>query len=73
MMWKKEELRDFLEEKVVEYNRSSFIDGDPVSIPHRFQKKQDIEIAGFFTATFSWGNRRAIMQKSNELMGMMDD
>ena len=72
-MWEKEELRDFLEEKVIEFNRSSFIEGDPVSIPHRFRKKPDIEIAGFFTAIFSWGNRRAIIQKSNELMGMMDD
>ncbi|MDP9231006.1 MAG: TIGR02757 family protein, partial [Bacteroidota bacterium] len=45
---------------------------DPISIPHLFTKKQDIEIAGFFAAIFSWGNRTTIIQKSNELMKLMD-
>ncbi len=72
-MQDKRELRDFLERKVLEYNRPSFIALDPVSVPHRFQKKQDIEIAGLFAAIFSWGNRITIIQKSNELMHSMDD
>ena len=42
-------------------------------MPHRFSKKQDIEIAGLFAAIFSWGNRTTIIQKSNELMNRMDD
>ena len=67
------ELRDFLEKKVLEYNQPSFIAKDPVSVPHHFNKKQDIEIAGLFTAIFSWGNRKTIIQKSNELMKGMDD
>jgi uncharacterized protein (TIGR02757 family) len=67
------ELRDFLEKKVLEYNQPSFIGKDPVSIPHRYNKKQDIEIAGLFAAVFSWGNRTTIIQKSNELMHGMDD
>ena len=67
------ELRDFLEKKVLEYNQPSFIVKDPVSIPHRYNKKQDIEIAGLFAAIFSWGNRTTIIQKSNELMHGMDD
>ena len=35
-------------------------------------KKQDIEIAGFFAAIFAWGNRTTILQKSLELMRLMD-
>jgi uncharacterized protein (TIGR02757 family) len=68
----KEELRVFLDRKVMEYDRPSFITDDPVSIPHQFSKKQDIEIAGFFAAVFSWGNRRTIIQKSQQLMRLMD-
>ena len=69
----KKELRDFLEKKVLEYNHPSFIATDPVSVPHRFSKKQDIEIAGLFASIFAWGNRTTIIQKSNELMRAMDD
>lgn len=66
------ELRAFLNRKVVEYNRPAFIANDPISIPHRFSRKQDIEIAGFFAAIFSWGNRTTIIRKSQELMQLMD-
>ncbi|HCL83538.1 MAG TPA: TIGR02757 family protein [Chitinophagaceae bacterium] len=69
----KKELRDFLEKKVLQYNHPSFIATDPISVPHRFKLKQDIEIAGFFAAVFSWGNRTTIIRKSNELMKGMDD
>ena len=66
------DLRTFLERKVAEYNRPSFILSDPISIPHQFTQKQDIEIAGFFAAIFSWGNRTTIIRKSQELMQLMD-
>jgi uncharacterized protein (TIGR02757 family) len=69
----KKELHDFLEKKFLEYNHPSFIGTDPISVPHRFNKKQDIEIAGLFAAIFSWGNRTTIIKKSNELMKIMDD
>ena len=65
-------LIDFLEKKVFEYNSASFIQSDPISIPHLFSKKQDIEIAGFFSAIFAWGNRTSIIQKARELMERMD-
>lgn len=68
-----EELKYLLDEKVKLYNQSSFIQNDPVSIPHLFSKKQDIEIAGFFAAVFSWGNRTTIINKSKELMQRMDN
>lgn len=69
----KKALLDFLNRKVDEYNRPSFVISDPLSIPHLFQKKQDIEIAGFFAATFAWGNRTTIILKSKELMQLMDN
>src|SRR3954471_14254422 len=64
-------LKDFLDEKVEEYNGPSFINDDPISIPHLFSKKQDIEIAGFFAAIFAWGNRTIIINKAKELMQLM--
>ena len=69
----RKELQDFLETKVLEYNHPSFIARDPVSIPHRFSIKQDIEIAGLFAAVFAWGNRTTIIRKSSELLKGMDD
>ena len=66
-------LKTFLDNKVREYNRSSFIKDDPISIPHLFTKKQDIEIAGLFASVFAWGNRRAIISKSKELIQRMDN
>src|SRR6476620_7577288 len=66
-------LYDFLNKKVEEYDRPSFVEKDPVCIPHLFRKKQDIEIAGFFAAIFAWGNRATIINKSKELMALMDN
>lgn len=68
-----EKLKDFLDRKADEYNRPSFIAPDPISVPHRFRKKQDIEIAGFFASIFAWGNRTIIINKTTELMTMMDN
>lgn len=65
-------IRDFFDSKVKAYNQPSFIKDDPISIPHLFSKKQDIEIAAFFAAIFAWGHRTTIIQKSRELMQRMD-
>lgn len=67
------ELQRFLDGKVGEFNRPSFIREDPISIPHRFTLKQDQEIAGFFAAIFAWGNRTVIIKKATELMERMDN
>ena len=66
-------LKDFFDEKVNQYNRIAFIKDDPVCIPHLFTKKEDIEIAGLFAAVFAWGNRTTIINKSKELMMLMDN
>ena len=68
-----QKLKDFLDAKVKEYNRPLFIKDDPVCIPHGFTKKQDIEIAAFFAAVFAWGNRTTIINKSRELLQLMDN
>jgi len=64
-------LKQFLDRKAAEYNRPSFIDTDPVSIPHRFSRLQDIEIAGFFAALLAWGNRKAIINSCTRLLAAM--
>jgi len=62
-----------LNEKAAAYNRPFFIKSDPITVPHSFTKKQDIEIAGFFAAIFAWGNRTTIINKTRELMNIMDN
>jgi len=64
---------EFLEEKHDLYNRPSFIKDDPISVPHQFTRKEDIEIAGFFSATIAWGQRVTIIKNANKLMGLMDN
>lgn len=66
-------LKDFLDEKVALYNQPGFIPNDPISIPHRFSNKQDIEISGFFAAILAWGQRKTIINKCLELFQLMDN
>ena len=66
-------IKDFLDVKVAQFNRPNFIELDPISIPHRFTKKQDIEIAGFFAAILAWGQRKTILNKCSELLECMDN
>lgn len=66
------ELKDFLDTKVEQYQNSAFFDSDPIQIPAQFSKKQDIEIAGFLTATLAWGNRKSIIKNCTQLIDLMD-
>lgn len=67
------ELKAFLDEKTEKYNRPAFIESDPVQVPRQFSRKENIEIAAFFTATISWGNRPAIIKNALRLMEWMDN
>lgn len=67
-----EDLKEFLDLKVSEYNHPKFIESDPIQIPHQFVKKEDIEISGFLTATISWGNRKSIINNANYMMDLLD-
>jgi uncharacterized protein (TIGR02757 family) len=66
-------LKETLDPIVAKVNHLDFIENDPISVPHRFVQKEDIEIAGFFSAIFAWGNRKTIINKANELMTLMDN
>ena len=68
-----QDLKEFLDEKVSRYNSTSFIEKDPISIPHRYSKKQDIEIAGFLAATIAWGQRPVILKNAADLLNRMDN
>lgn len=65
------EIKDFLEEKVILYNNSDFIESDPIQIPHLYTNKEDIEISGFLSATIAWGNRKMIINNANKMMDIM--
>ncbi|GAA4230652.1 hypothetical protein GCM10022291_01300 [Postechiella marina] len=73
MIISKNELKEFLDEKVELYNNPNFIESDPIQIPHQFTKKEDIEIAGFLTATIAWGNRKSIINNANKLMTLLNN
>lgn len=65
-------IKELLDSKFNEFHNRSFVDDDPVCIPHQFTRKQDVEIAGFFAATFAWGQRITIINKCRQLLEMMD-
>lgn len=67
------QLKQFLDDHVTVFNQPQFVEHDPISIPHLFKKKQDIEIAGLFAATLAWGQRVTIIRKCTELLERMDN
>lgn len=66
------ELRDFLDAKTDQYNQPAFIADDPISIPHAFRKKEDIELIAFLVATIAWGRRENIIRSSHKLVDLME-
>jgi len=64
--------KTLLKELSERYNTLEFIENDPISIPHQFNKKEDREIAGFLAASLAWGNRKAILKSANQLITWMD-
>ncbi len=67
-----EEIVELLDEKVAQYNRPLFIETDPVFVPHQYNRKEDIEIAGFLSATIAWGSRVSIIKNALRIMQLMD-
>ena len=67
------DLKDFLDSKVAQYNHPRFIETDPIQVPHLFLLKEDIEIAGFLTATIAWGNRKSIITNAKRMMDLLDN
>ena len=67
------EIKELLDYWAKEVEENSFIPHDPVQIPHRYTRRQDIEISGFFAAIMAWGQRKTIINSAQKLMLMMDD
>jgi uncharacterized protein (TIGR02757 family) len=66
------EIKAYLDDKVAKYNQPDFIENDPISIPHSFTQKEDIEIAGLLTATIAWGRRDLILKSGRQLMVLLE-
>jgi len=64
---------EFLNAKAAQYEKPDFVVNDPINIPRRYDRKEDIEIAGFLTSTIAWGQRQTIMKNANRIMAFMDD
>ena len=66
-----EEIKRQLWEWAAAYHCAGFIQNDPIQFPHRYERKQDIEISGLLTAIMSFGNRKQILKKAEELHRLM--
>ncbi len=69
----RKDIISYLDDLTFKYNSQGFIDKDPISIPHSFSKREDIEISGLWTAVLSWGQRKTIINKARELFKLMDN
>lgn len=67
------ELKEYLDFKVTQYNNAAFIKDDPIQLPHRFSKKEDIEIIGFLSAQIAWGKRSMIIKSGEKLIEIMGE
>ena len=66
-------LHSFLDDCYRKFNNQNFIENDPIGIPHRFSKRQDIEITAFWTAMLAWGQRKTIINSATHLFELMDN
>lgn len=64
-----EQLKRLLDSKAAQYNVQAFIENDPVSFPHRFSKKEDVEIVAFLASVIAWGNRKMILRSCERMFG----
>lgn len=69
----KTELKEFLDDKVNEFNTVNFIEPDPISVPHRYSIKEDIEIASFLASSIAWGNRKMITKNGHRMMDLLGE
>lgn len=68
---KKDDLKAYLDQKYREFNTLDFIETDPIQLPHRFERKEDIEIVAFLVSTIAWGNRKSIIRSGEKLIDIM--
>jgi len=72
-MRNKAQIKEILDKYYIKYNNPDFIANDPISIPHRFSLKQDIEITAFWTSMIAWGRRNMIIKNATRLFELMDN
>jgi uncharacterized protein (TIGR02757 family) len=65
------DLRTYLDTLVDRYETPSFIEDDPISIPHAFDDPRDQEVIGFYAALLAWGRRDVMLRKLDELCERM--
>ncbi len=62
-----EHLRAVLDEKFARYNCKDFIKNDPISFPHSFTRREDIEISALLASVIAWGNRKMILASGRKM------
>lgn len=62
-----------LDKLVEKYENKTFIESDPIQIPHRYKDKKDIEIVAFISALFAYGSRKVFIPKLDELFSKMGE
>ena len=68
-----DELKEYLDFKADQYNHPDFIETDPIQLPHRFSKKEDIEIVAFLVSTIAWGQRKSIIKSGERILEIMEN
>lgn len=68
-----ENIKTFLDQKVISFNHSTFIETDPIQVPRLFITKENIEISGFLAATLAWGQRPTIIRNALKLISLMNN
>ncbi len=66
------QLKETLDSLEQRYNAPSFIENDPISIPHLFSQQMDREVAGFLVSIISWGNRTMILRSGRSMVERLD-
>lgn len=67
------EIKEFLDFKYKLFNNQSYIETDPIQIPHKYNSINDIEISAFIASQLAWGNRKAIIKSATKLLNKMGD
>ena len=62
-----------LDNLVLKYETKDFIKDDPIQFPHRGKTKEEIELYGFISSLFAYGNRKMFIAKLNDLFARADN
>ena len=60
-----------LDELAEKYDKSDFIESDPISTAHKYGKPEEVEVIGFIASLFAYGSRKVFIPKLNTLFTLM--